>query len=307
MRLIKLDPEISRLVMSQNPAETTCRACGRYIGSWERCPFCRQFNPKRRIVRLLKYSTPFLTIAGIVLLSHMGRVYGSPTVKISSLGRKTNFAQVRVEGRISGDLRYYPADAKGRNSSLEFEVDDGTGLMRIRCYDDTTEELLKADKIPVFGDRVSLIGNYQYKARRQIMILSAVEDLDIVREKPGEATPIARVVRAFREGLEEGTRLKVTGRIQSRIPSSYDMVWLIEDEGGNRLAVNLSQDVVKARRAEQAGAQLEQMREGSFITCYGALQRYRSQKQSAWQLALAGPEDIQPADEAQWRADNAGP
>ncbi|MBP7829202.1 MAG: hypothetical protein KA248_04720 [Kiritimatiellae bacterium] len=293
--------------MSQNPAETTCRACGRFIGSWERCPFCRQFNPKRRIVRFLKYSTPFLTLAGLVLLSHLGRVYGSPTVRIASLGPKTNFAQGRLEGRLSGDLRHHPADDQGRNSSLEFEVDDGSGLMRIRCYDDTTEDLLKADKIPVFGDRVSLIGNYQYKARRQIMILSAVEDLEIVRERPDKATPLGKVVRAFREGLEEGARLKVTGRVQSRIPSSYDLVWLIEDDGGHRLAVNISQDVMKARGAGPADRSQELMRKGQYVTCFGALQRYRSQKQSSWQLVLAGPEDLQPADEAQWKADNAEP
>ena len=255
---------------------------------------------------MLKYSTPFIAVAGIVFLSFLGRIYGTPSVKISNLGRKTNFAQVRVEGRVSGDLRYYPADAKGRNSSLEFEVDDGTGLMRVRCYDDTTEELQAADRVPVFGDRVSLIGNYQYKARRQIMILSAAEDIEITRERPENATPIWKAVNAYREGLAEGTRLKITGRIQSRIPGSYDMVWLLEDPQGARIAVNLSQDVLKARRLDKAGGILEEMRTDRLVTCYGALQRYRSQKQSSWQLVLAGPDDLQTADESTWKTDNAG-
>lgn len=293
-------------MISQNRAETICSACGRFIGSWERCPFCRHFNPKRPIVRAIKYSTPFLAILGIIGLSFLGRWYGTPAVKIESLGRKSNFAQVRIEGRVSADIRFYSADAQGRPSSLEFEVDDGSGLIRVRCYEDAYEEMLAAEKIPARGDRVSLVGNYQYKAKRQFIILSSPQDLQIAREMPDIATPIRKAINAGWEGLEEGTRLKITGRVRSRVPGSYDIVWWLEDPKGGRFAVCLSRDAMEACGMSEEEGILAQMKTGSFVTCFGALARSRSRDSESMQLAPAGPGDFRMADEATWKADNGG-
>jgi hypothetical protein len=292
--------------MSQNRAETTCSACGRFIGSWERCPFCRHFNPKRPIVRALKYSTPFLAVLGIVGLAFLGKSYGTPAVKIGSLGRKSNFAQVRIEGRVSADIRFYSADAQGRPSSLEFEVDDGTGLIRVRCYEDAYEEMLAAAKIPAFGDQASLIGNYQYKAKRQFVILSSPEDLRINREMPERATPIRKAINAGWEGLAEGTRLKLTGRVRSRVPGTYDIVWSLEDPKGGRFPVSLSRDVMDACGMSETEGVAAQMNAGAFVTCFGALERSRDRDSESWQLAPAGPGDLRMADEATWKADNGG-
>ncbi len=178
------------MVSSQNRKETECSECGRFIGSWEVCPFCRHFNPKRLSVRIIKYTMPFLTILGLILLGFLGRLYGIQDAKISELGRRTNFAQVRIQGRIHNEVRIHSSDddARGDSSSVEFEVDDGTGIIRIRCYDDTTQELQEAGLIPAKGDEVSLVGNYQFKARRQFVILGSASDLTILSpgEKPWE-------------------------------------------------------------------------------------------------------------------------
>ncbi|MFH0879728.1 MAG: hypothetical protein V2A34_08445, partial [Lentisphaerota bacterium] len=116
-------------------------------------------------MRIIKYTMPFVTILGIILLGFLGRIYGIQEARISELGRKTNFAQVRIQGRISGEVRLHSSnDARGETSSLEFEVDDGTGIIRVRCYEDTTQELQAESKVPVRGDQVSLVGNYQFKA-----------------------------------------------------------------------------------------------------------------------------------------------
>ena len=133
-------------------------------------------------MRIIKYTMPFVTILGIVLLGFLGRIYGIQDAKISELGRKTNFAQVRIQGRINAEVRLHSAsdDARGETSSVEFDVDDGTGVIRVRCYEDTTQELQAESKIPALGDQVNLVGNYQFKAKRQFVILGSSADLTIL-------------------------------------------------------------------------------------------------------------------------------
>jgi len=132
-------------------------------------------------VRIIKYSMPILTVLGLIFLGFLGKKYGVQDAQISELGRKSNFAQVVIHGRISDEVRLHSAakDSPGEASSLEFDVDDGTGILRIRCYEDTVEELLAAGKIPARGDNVRLVGSYQFKAKRAFAILGSAADLTI--------------------------------------------------------------------------------------------------------------------------------
>ena len=54
----------------------------------------------------------------------LGKVYGTSDVRIAELGRKANFAQVRIDGRVSGDVRVYASDSDSGMSArgLEFEA-----------------------------------------------------------------------------------------------------------------------------------------------------------------------------------------
>ena len=304
-----MDPEVEKTVLSQNQKETECSACGRFIGSWEICPFCRHYNPKRWQVRLIKYTSPFLTILGILLLMHLGKVYGTSDVTISELGRKANFAQVRIQGRVSGEIRVYSADSDSGISArgLEFEVDDGTGVIRIRCYEDAFDELRAARNIPGPEDCVSLIGNYQFKAKRQFVILSSSSDLQIERTKPEKATPILQVFRAEEYGLPINQRLKVTGRVKSIDDGMYERTCWLLDPDGIAVPVNLSKSALDAYGPADAGAVFcRQLRAGDFVTCFGSLNMSRGRNGRHWQLTPATPGDLFGADEITWKADNAG-
>ncbi len=305
---IRLDPDIERIVMSQNRAETVCSACGRYIGSWERCPFCRHFNPKRPIVRALKYGTPVLTILGLGLLSVLGGIYGTPDVMIAQLNRRANFAQVRIEGRVSDEIRFYKADPDSgtRTSSLQFEVDDGTGIIRVRCYEDAYEDLLEAGAIPGLGDWVTVVGNYQYKAKRQFMILSSPEDIEIGRDHPVRVTPIRDVLRLV-QPPEDGRRLQVTGRVKAAGDAPYSYVWMLADPDGEVLTLGLSKDTLAAHGMDGADSPFwDRLQVDAFVTCSGTLERERTRDGGSWQLVPAGPDDVRVSNEAQWKTDNRG-
>ena len=304
-----MDPEVEKTVRSQNRKETECQVCGRFIGSWEICPFCRHYNPKRWPVRLIKYSSPFLAILGIVWLSFMGKMYGTADVRISELGRRCNFAQVRIEGRVSGPIRVYASDSdSGMNSrGLEFEVDDGTGVIRIRCYADVFDELQATTNIPGPEDHVSLIGNYQYKAKRQFVILSSSSDLKIRRENPEKATPIIHVSRAEEFGLPVNQRVKVTGRVQSIENGLYEWTCSLADPAGIAIPVSLSRGALDAYGPDNADAAFcRKLRVGDYVSCFGSLTMSRGRKGRHWQLTPATSADLFAADENQWKADNAG-
>ena len=293
--------------MSQNRAETQCSECGRFIGSWERCPFCRHFNPKRPIVRLIKYSSPFLAILGIVFLSVLGKIYGRPEVMVADLDRKANFAQVQLCGRVSDAPRFHAADTSGKgSSSFEFELDDDTGLIRVRCYEDTYEEMLKQGKVPGFGDRVTLIGNYQYRAKRQFVILGAAEDLQIEREKPGLATAIQSVVAGDEGGSFIGRRVRVTGRVADQIPDTYDLVWRLEDPDGHSLPLRVSRDILNAHGTKAADGMIQRLQPDQYVTCQGTLRMSRSRNDRKPELIPAGPSDVSASDEETWRSENRG-
>ena len=286
-----------------------CSACGRFIGSWEICPFCRHYNPKRWQVRLIKYSSPVLTILGILLLMFLGKVYGISDVNIADLGRKANFAQVRIQGRVSGAIRVHGVDAEDSemsNRALEFEVDDGTGILRIRCYEDAFDELRAARNIPGPEDRVTLVGNYQYKAKRQFLILSSSCDLQIERSRPAKATPVLHVFRAEEFDLPIGRRVKVTGRVESIEHGLYERTCWVADPQGTKIPINLSKSVLDAYGSSDAGSALwRKLRPGDYVTCVGSLNMSRGRKDRHWQLTPAAPGDMAAADEALWKSDNA--
>ncbi len=293
--------------MSQNRRETECAQCGRFIASWEICPFCRAFNPKRPVVRLIKYTSPILTILGLFLLAHLGRVYGSPQVKIAELGRKTNFAQVQIAGIVPGELRLHASDdetGESRNS-LEFDVDDGTGVIRVRAYDDATQELMAAGELPNFGDRVTLVGNYQFKGRRQFMILSSPFDLEIDRPRPAQATAISDLSRLRADQFPVGRRVKVTGRVAQARLTAYDLLCKLEDPDRNTITLKLSRDLFAAyglTRGDTVTWPIPQP--GEYLTCYGALNWYKGKSGEFPELLPAAPSEIIKADAAAWKKDN---
>jgi hypothetical protein len=304
---IQLNPEIEKVVHSQNRKETECSACGRFIGSWERCPFCRHWNPKRWQVRLIKYSTPILAILGLVLLSYMGKTYGVQPVQIKDLTRKSNYAQIQLSGRVSGDIRYHASDTDDGSGSLEFELDDGTDTIRIRAYDDVSAEVLAAGKVPGFGDQVVLTGSYQYKARRHFIILGSANDLEILREKPENVTPIGWLGDPEQKGLKAGQRVKVTGRIEDITSGKYDRRLTVVDPAGARTAISIPASVLEMGGADVPAVKfIDGLKAGDYVTCVGGLAQTKSRLRT-WQVSPAAPAELAAADEQAWRNDNGNP
>jgi len=295
--------------MSQNYEETHCKACGRYVGALEVCPFCRSFNPKRPIVRLIKYLTPIISVLGLFVLHYIGLNYGNPEVKLDTLTKRSNFAQITTSAVVNGPLRYYAATNKGEDGggSIEFEIDDGTALMLVRCYDDATRELVDAKKLPAFGDKVKLRASFQYKGKGGFLILGSEKGIDIDRKTPETASPIKAVNDNAGDKFKRGDIVKVSGRVDSVANSKYEInITLDSATSENQITAVLPLSVLQASKLvkDESGEWTAAPRAGDFITVSGALELRGRKDDKHFVIMLPAVESIVKTSEETVKKDN---
>lgn len=306
---MQLRPEIETIVYGQDRKGTECPGCGRYLGALELCTSCRRFTPKRPAIRLLKYGTPVLSVVGLVLVIWMGRSMGIPTVHLSDLGPRTNFAGVVIEGTVAAPPRVYESRYGGEDAagSLQFLLDDGTGVMRVRAYEDATNELARAGKLPALGDRVKVTAHYQYRSQGDLLLLDGASSLEIRRDEPAETLRLTDVARARESAFPQGKRVRVTGRVSTKdIHLDYGFLkWVVEDPLARRLTVKVSEDLFRlAPGGDDARHWKERLgtEEYRYVTLTGALDY--EERSGRWNLVPAVSGEIRKADKKTWEADN---
>ncbi len=290
---IPLTQEVEELIYRQRIPDCTCSGCGRFLGALEVCPFCRTYNRKRLSVFLIKYSTPFLTVLGIALLYYLAGTSPYPAASVRDLGRRNNFAQVQVRGTVNDDVRFFPApgDRHPPSGSLEFRIDDGTGVIKIRCYDDSTADLIKHRQIPGLGDRVTIRGSYQFRAKSDFIVLDSAHSIEIERNLAKAPIPI-RQVGNKKSGLKDGDAVKVTGQVVRASYDRYSFVCVLKDARGNTLDAVLSSSNLEllGYRRGQSSTWKDEPRSGQFVTVDGTLQWNRYAK--AFRVMVSSPERI---------------
>lgn len=152
----------------QQSTDITCSSCGRFVGALTRCPHCSARVNKRLSVRATRYAAVFLSIVGLILLYWMAISSKIQTVNIGDISPTMNFAYVRIEGRVTGEPRVFKENGKAR--SLRFDVDDGTGEIRVSAYQTQARELLEQDILPHAGDHISVAGSLSVSADDRLML-----------------------------------------------------------------------------------------------------------------------------------------
>ena len=164
-----------------------CPSCGRFVGPYERCPYCGADVGQRLAVRAVKYGSLVLAVVGVVVLLVVARRSTVPTVEIGRLIETMNWAYVRVAGTVTRQPAYEP-----ETGTLTLWLEDGTGEILVTAYRPEAEWLLAADRVPVMGDGVTLEGTLRIKDEFQYLVLNVPEHAEI---RPAEATtlPIGQV------------------------------------------------------------------------------------------------------------------
>ena len=154
--------------------ETVCPNCGRYVGAYEKCPYCGAPIPKRMSIKIFRYGSLILSIIGLFILFLIAREKEIPLIKVEDISPTMNFAYVRIKGRV---IRYPKFDTKLK--SLSLSVNDGTGDIFVKAYRVVGDKLYKTGKIPSIGDIIDVQGTLRIRGSQKSLTINIPEKVKI--------------------------------------------------------------------------------------------------------------------------------
>jgi DNA/RNA endonuclease YhcR with UshA esterase domain len=218
------------MALDNHRPASECPSCGRFVGPYSACPYCGANVGQRLSIRVFKYGSLALAIAGVAVLLLVAPRSQVPTVKIGDLVGTMNWAYVRVEGVVTRQPIY---DAGDR--SLQLWLWDGTGEMMVMAYRSEAETLLVRGLVPTMGDTVAVEGTLRIQEDFSYLALNVPEHTDVRSPEPVQVTidqiddemlyqkvTVRGMIRADRlpyEGLRLLTLRDATGEIDVALAS----------------------------------------------------------------------------------------
>ncbi len=239
-----------------------CPSCGRFVGPYEKCPYCGAAVGQRMAVRVFRYGSLALAVVGLAVLLFVATRSRVPTVEIGSLAGTMNWAYVRVEGTV---IRQPAYDPEAR--SLTFWVWDGTGEIMVTAYRSEAEWLQAHGLVPVMGDGVAVEGTLRVKEDFQYLILNVPQHVEV---RP--TAPLAVTIAEVNEGLLY-QKVTVRGVVRDdRTPYAGLRILTLRDSSGQI-------DVTLPATATLVGDSLPDVKVGQAVQVTGAVDRYKGTPQ----------------------------
>ncbi|MGM0606907.1 MAG: hypothetical protein ACQESP_00680 [Candidatus Muiribacteriota bacterium] len=142
--------------------ETHCPSCGKFTGTYERCPYCGAEVNKRLSLKFFRYGSLILAVMGVFFIYLAAVNKEIPELDYEHISETMNFAFVRVKGEVVGQPNVFYRES-GSIGSLSFTVDTGYQEIRIMAYSNIAEDILKAGNDPVPGEEVEISGSFRIK------------------------------------------------------------------------------------------------------------------------------------------------
>lgn len=294
---METEDSVQTVISSRSRGVTHCPSCRRYTGPFEVCWYCRYRIRKRPIVRLIKYGSVVGAIIGLFILQQIGAHIGTPHVTISEITRTYNFASIQISGIVQPTVRFYPVETEHERPSgtIVFEVDDGTGLIKVKAYEGVTKEMVQTRKIPSPGDRVRLTGTLHIKGNKISMILGSAAYLTIEREKPATHTPIREIAHADEDSFKNLQRITAYGNVKRTRSSTSSFTITLGDQYDNEIDVVFPWSLLELHEVRVPGenAWVGAPRKGQYLEVSGVLlesTEYGGKR--VWKLYPSSPDDI---------------
>lgn len=233
-----------------------CPECGQFLGPMNVCPYCRTKVKGRVDIKTLKAMSILLAVVGVGLLLVWANLRGPAEMNLGDITKRQNYAFIEINGMVVGDARYYTKVSDNGEVfpySLSFTVDDGTGQLRVKAYDEVTKDIIEKKNIPTNGDRVKVWGNVNYRGNNKFMTLQSADLIDItddISEKEPEYILIDDIYDTDEQEFETGQAVILEGTFPG--PTSqeddygvdmldiYDNLKIVlKDAVGNAVAVHV--------------------------------------------------------------------
>ncbi|HOO76892.1 MAG TPA: hypothetical protein PK636_02290 [bacterium] len=209
------------------PEETLCPSCGRFVGAYEKCPYCGAELKKRMSLILWKRIAVFGTLLGLAVMWYAASRMEPAEVQIGEIGETFNNAIVTVEGVVVSRKLY--AD----RGMIMLRIADGSGTIGAMSYKGLPE-FQKLGNLPRVGDKVRTVGQIQIDAKYgKSLGLNLPHRLAILEAEEAQSTAVSQL----RESLVN-RRVAVEGAV--KYPPRYGKVTITD--GAADIVVALDED-----------------------------------------------------------------
>lgn len=143
------------------PQEVLCPSCGKFVGAYERCPYCQADLDNRFPLKIARRVAVIGSILGLILLYFASVNKRVETISVASIEANHNMALVKLKGKV--------ADVKtnDQKNSINITLDDGTGRIKLSGFDKLDKfkryfaDATKSDGkgLPGAGDILEVKGN----------------------------------------------------------------------------------------------------------------------------------------------------
>jgi hypothetical protein len=247
-------------------AEVTCPSCGRFAGTYERCPYCGAHMQVRLSVRMLRRLSLLVAFLGLGMIWWAAKNMEVPLRKIGDFSPTMNFAILRIRGQIVAGPYY-----GDRGDSFYVGVDDGSGRINVKGYGKLAAPLRALDLGR--GDRIEARGSIRLQAgKNPAMSLRIPRDLKLLDRAPRttlEQGEIVTIASLTREMFAERVKVRVRGVLTDFRETKWGRGVTIHD-GTGKLVV-----WVFSRNLERLEAGGELLANGNFVEIVGKLDLYK--------------------------------
>jgi len=248
-----------------------CESCGRYVGAYERCPYCGARMVGRVSIRTIKIVAVCVATIGLALLWWQARRVEIPQISMQDVSNTMNLAYVRLAGRITRQLTYDPAGGYLgfwlAEEMATSEMGRDVAEVHVNVYRDVLADLLEAGAVPALGDEVTVAGTLRIREDYAALTVNVADHLEI-RRAPARERSLGEVTT-----LDAGRHVRVVGEVR-RVYRPYEGLTLITLGDAEAELVVAVDDVITALTGT-----LPDLAEGQRVEVEGVVTLYRSTPQ----------------------------
>ncbi len=137
--------------------ETLCPSCGRFVGAYEKCPYCGAGLHKRMSLLIWKRISVAGTILGLLVMWFAATRMNPSLVQIGEIQETYNNAQITIQGTVVD--RRLDSD----RGSITLTIADDSGSIGARSFS-ALPEFKKLGNIPRVGDKIETVGTVHIDA-----------------------------------------------------------------------------------------------------------------------------------------------
>lgn len=216
--------------------ETHCPSCGRFTGIFTRCPYCQALINKRLSIQAFKWIAVLTSTVGLMMLLFYARHVKTPEVKIKDLGPLSNFAHVRVQGKVDRSFGIHPQWGSLGFIIAQSEEGKEPVTIRISAYSKVAKDIEDRNLVPAKGDEVSVEGQVRFQKDSPSLLINAPEHIKIIKKSDNVPEEIKNVDPDKLGHNHLNTFVCVTGSVLSTKSFATGMIINI-DNGASGLPV----------------------------------------------------------------------